>query len=219
MPGRYAHPARRGHDLAVRSTAVASRSSSTTRTRPRHGLRRRPPSQAQRLTLLWPRSANAASASIDQGSRQGGSRRGLALTVCPTTATQYTIVAVGEARTRSASTTVSVTPPPAPDRVPLREPGHNPAGPVRDLVVVIRRTPPAPRSIRESARWISPGCARSALTTHDAILRSPRSARAEPRSASTTVSVTPPPAPTVSLSASPATIQQGQCATLTWSAA
>ncbi|MGH2670886.1 MAG: hypothetical protein ACRDH5_17540, partial [bacterium] len=39
------------------------------------------------------------------------------------------------------------------------------------------------------------------------------------REAATTVSVTPPPAPTVSLSANPTAIVQGQCATLVWTSA
>ena len=67
--------------------------------------------QGQCATLMWS-SANAASASIEPevgtvdlaGLRQ----------VCPRSTTQYTIAAVGEGGTRAASTTVTVTPPPAP---------------------------------------------------------------------------------------------------------
>jgi len=57
--------------------------------------------------LLWS-SANAASASIDQGVGSvdlSGLRQ-----VCPTTTTPYTIAAVGEGGSRAASTTVAVTP-------------------------------------------------------------------------------------------------------------
>ena len=39
------------------------------------------------------------------------------------------------------------------------------------------------------------------------------------RTASTTVTVTSPPAPTVSITAAPASIEQGKCTTLTWTSA
>jgi len=67
--------------------------------------------QGQCATLVWT-SANASSASIDQGVGTvdlSGLRQ-----VCPGTTTQYTIAAVGDGGTRSASTTVTVTAPPAP---------------------------------------------------------------------------------------------------------
>ena len=67
--------------------------------------------QGQCATLAWT-SANASSASIDQGVGTvdlSGLRQ-----VCPGSTTLYTIAAVGEGGSRSASTTVSVTPPPAP---------------------------------------------------------------------------------------------------------
>ncbi|MGH7410182.1 MAG: OmpA family protein [Candidatus Methylomirabilis sp.] len=67
--------------------------------------------QGQCATLLWS-SANAASASIDQGVGSvdlAGLRQ-----VCPSSTTQYTIAAVGDGGSRAASTTVTVTTPPAP---------------------------------------------------------------------------------------------------------
>jgi len=67
--------------------------------------------QGQCATLTWS-SANAASASIDQG--VGKVSVSGSWPVCPRSTTPYTIAAVGEGGTRSASTTVSVTPPPAP---------------------------------------------------------------------------------------------------------
>jgi OOP family OmpA-OmpF porin len=76
--------------------------------------------QGQCATLTWS-SADASSASIDQGVGNvglSGSRQ-----VCPGRTTQYTIAAVGEGGSRAASTTVAVTPPsPAPkviDRLTL----------------------------------------------------------------------------------------------------
>ena len=67
--------------------------------------------QGQCATLLWS-SANAASASIDQG--VGNVELAGVRQVCPRSTTQYTVAAVGEGGTRAASTTVSVTAPPAP---------------------------------------------------------------------------------------------------------
>jgi OOP family OmpA-OmpF porin len=68
--------------------------------------------QGQCATLAWT-SANASSASIDQGVGKvdlSGLRQ-----VCPGSTTPYTIEAVGEGGSRTASTTVSVAlPPPAP---------------------------------------------------------------------------------------------------------
>ena len=67
--------------------------------------------QGQCATLTWS-SANVSSASIDQGVGSVGSSG--SKPVCPGSTTQYTIAAVGEGGSRSASTTVGVTPPPAP---------------------------------------------------------------------------------------------------------
>jgi len=70
--------------------------------------------QGQCATLAWT-SANASSASIDPGVGKvdlSGLRQ-----VCPGSTTQYTIAAVGEGGTRSASTTVSVAPPPPAPKV------------------------------------------------------------------------------------------------------
>jgi OmpA-OmpF porin, OOP family len=65
---------------------------------------------------MWS-SANASSASIDQGVGKvdlSGLRQ-----VCPTTTTQYTIAARGEGGSQTAVTTVAVTsPPPAPAAAP-----------------------------------------------------------------------------------------------------
>ena len=72
--------------------------------------------QGQCATLTWS-SANVSSASIDQGVGSvspSGSKQ-----VCPGSTTQYTIAAVGEGGSRSASTTVSVTAPKVIDRLTL----------------------------------------------------------------------------------------------------
>ena len=61
--------------------------------------------------LTWS-STNASAVSIDQGIGSvaaGGYRQ-----VCPPTTTQYTVTAMGEGGTRTASTTVNVGPPPPP---------------------------------------------------------------------------------------------------------
>ncbi|MGZ8462052.1 MAG: OmpA family protein [Candidatus Deferrimicrobiaceae bacterium] len=61
--------------------------------------------------LTWS-TTNASAVSIDQGIGSvaaGGSRQ-----VCPPTTTQYTLTAMGEGGTRTASTTVNVGPPPPP---------------------------------------------------------------------------------------------------------
>ncbi|HZL98213.1 MAG TPA: OmpA family protein [Terriglobales bacterium] len=74
-------------------------------------------------TLFWS-SENASGAAIDQGIGdvgKSGSRQ-----VCPTETTPYTISVMGEGGSRTASTTVTVNPPPAPrpvkviDRLTLR---------------------------------------------------------------------------------------------------
>ena len=60
--------------------------------------------------LTWS-STNASAVSIDQGIGSvaaGGSRQ-----VCPPTTTQYTVTAMGDGGTKTASTTVTVNPPPA----------------------------------------------------------------------------------------------------------
>ncbi|HEX9872554.1 MAG TPA: OmpA family protein, partial [Candidatus Tectomicrobia bacterium] len=61
--------------------------------------------QGQCATLTWS-SANASSASIDQGVGSVGPKG--SRQVCPRTTTQYTIAAAGEGGSRSASTTVTV---------------------------------------------------------------------------------------------------------------
>jgi outer membrane protein OmpA-like peptidoglycan-associated protein len=65
----------------------------------------------QCTTLTWS-SANASSASIDQG--VGSVDLSGARQLCPASTTQYTIVAQGEGGSQTASTTVAVTPPPPP---------------------------------------------------------------------------------------------------------
>ena len=67
--------------------------------------------QGQCATLTWS-SANAASALI--APEVGKVDLAGVREVCPRNTTQYTIAAVGEGGTRSAATTVTVTPPPAP---------------------------------------------------------------------------------------------------------
>ena len=65
--------------------------------------------QGKCTTLSWT-SANASSASIDQGLGSvspSGSRE-----VCPPATTQYSIAAVGAGGSQTASTAVTVTPPP-----------------------------------------------------------------------------------------------------------
>jgi len=72
--------------------------------------------QGQCATLMWT-SANASSASIDPG--VGGVSPSGSKQVCPGSTTQYTIAAVGEGGSRSASTTVTVAPPKVIDRLTL----------------------------------------------------------------------------------------------------
>jgi len=71
--------------------------------------------QGQCANLAWS-TTDASSASIDQGIGKldpNGSRQ-----VCPGSTTQYTITAMGEGGTRTASTIVTVNPPPAPKPAP-----------------------------------------------------------------------------------------------------
>jgi len=72
--------------------------------------------QGQCATLVWS-AANVSSASIDQG--VGGVSPSGSKQVCPGSTTQYTIAAVGEGGSRSASTTVTVAPPKVIDRLTL----------------------------------------------------------------------------------------------------
>jgi len=170
--------------------------------------------QGQCATLAWS-AANASSASIDQG--VGKVDPSGSWPVCPRNTTQYTIAAVGEGGSRSASTTVSVTPPPAPT-VSL---SANPAAIQQGQCATLMWT-----SANASGASIDQGVGRVDLSGLRQVC--PRSTtqytiaavgEGGSRSASTTVSVTAPPAPTVSLSANPAAIQQGQCATLVWTSA
>jgi OOP family OmpA-OmpF porin len=71
--------------------------------------------KGQCTALSWS-STDASSASIDQGVGNvdpSGSKQ-----VCPESTTKYTINATGKGGTRTASTTVSVNPPPAPKPAP-----------------------------------------------------------------------------------------------------
>jgi len=170
--------------------------------------------QGQCATLMWT-SANASSASIDQG--VGKVDPSGSWPVCPRSTTQYTIAATGEGGTREASTTVSVAPPPAPT-VSL---SANPTSVVQGQCATLMWT-----SANASSALIDQGVGKvdlsglrqvcPASTTQYTIAATGEGGS---QSASTTVSVTPPPTPTVSLSANPAAIQQGQCATLVWTSA
>ncbi len=170
--------------------------------------------QGQCATLTWS-SANVSSASIDQGVGRVGPSG--SWPVCPRTTTQYTIAAVGEGGSREASTTVSVTAPPAPTVSLSASPAAIAQGQCATLMW---------SSANASSTSIDQGVGRVDLaglrqvcpgtTTQYTIAAVGEGGS---RSASTTVSVTAPPAPTVSLSASPAAIAQGQCATLVWTSA
>ncbi len=170
--------------------------------------------QGQCATLVWT-SANASSASIDQG--VGRVDPSGSWPVCPRTTTQYTIAAVGEGGAREASTTVSVAPPPAPT-VSL---SANPAAIVQGQCATLMWT-----SANASSASIDPAVGRVDLsglrqvcpgsTTQYTIAAVGEGGT---RKASTTVAVSAPPTPTVSLSANPAAIVQGQCATLMWTSA
>jgi outer membrane protein OmpA-like peptidoglycan-associated protein len=65
--------------------------------------------RSQCATLTWS-TTGASSASIDQG--VGGTDPNGSRQVCPFDTTQYTVTAVGDGGTRTASTTVTVNPPP-----------------------------------------------------------------------------------------------------------
>jgi len=74
--------------------------------------------QGQCSNLAWS-TTGASSASIDQGVGNmdpNGSRQ-----VCPGSTTQYTVTAMGEGGTRTASTTVAVNPPPPPPPEPVKQ--------------------------------------------------------------------------------------------------
>jgi OOP family OmpA-OmpF porin len=142
---------------------------------------------------MWT-SANASSASIDQGVGKvdlSGLRQ-----VCPRSTTQYTAAAVGEGGSRSASTTVTVTPPPAPT-VSL---SANPAAIVQGQCATLAWTsanassasidPEVGKVDLSGLRQVCPGS-----TTQYTIAAVGEGGS---RSASTTVTVTaPPPAPKV----------------------
>jgi len=148
--------------------------------------------QGQCATLMWT-SANASSASIDQGVGKvdlSGLRQ-----VCPGSTTQYTIAATGEGGTRSASTTVSVTPPPTPTVSLSANPAAIVQGQCATLVWTSANASSA--SIDQGVgtvdlsglRQVCPG-----TTTQYTIAAVGDGGT---RSASTTVTVTAPPAPKV----------------------
>ena len=170
--------------------------------------------QGQCATLTWS-SANAASASIDQG--VGKVSVSGSWPVCPRSTTPYTIAAVGEGGTRSASTTVSVTPPPAPTVSLSASPATIQQGQCATLLWSSANA--ASASIDQGVGKVDLAGLRQVCPRSTTPYTIAAAGEGGTRSASTTVTVTPPPAPTVSLSASPAMIQQGQCATLLWSSA
>ena len=95
------------NDAASRANALCSKKAAKAPAAPTVSLSANPASiaQGQCATLTWS-SANVSSASIDQGVGSvspSGSKQ-----VCPGSTTQYTIAAVGEGGSRSASTTVTV---------------------------------------------------------------------------------------------------------------
>ena len=148
--------------------------------------------QGQCATLVWT-SANASSASIDQG--VGKVDPSGSWPVCPRSTTQYTIAATGEGGTRSASTTVSVAPPPAPT-VSL---SANPASVMQGQCATLMWT-----SANASSASIDQGVGKVDLsglrqvcpgTTTQYTIAAVGDGGT--RSASTTVTVTAPPAPKV----------------------
>ncbi len=170
--------------------------------------------QGQCATLMWT-SANAASASIDQGVGKvdpSGLQQ-----VCPGSTTPYTIAAVGEGGSRSASTTVSVTAPPAPTVSLSASPATIVQGQCATLMWTSANA--ASASIDQGVGKVDPSGLQQVCPGSTTPYTIAAVGEGGSRSASTTVSVTAPPAPTVSLSASPATIVQGQCATLMWTSA
>jgi outer membrane protein OmpA-like peptidoglycan-associated protein len=170
--------------------------------------------QGQCATLVWS-AANASSASIDQG--VGKVDPSGSWPVCPRSTTQYTIAAVGEGGSRSASTTVSVTPPPAPTVSLSASPATIVQGQCATLLWSSANA--ASASIDQGVGKVDLAGLRQVCPGSTTPYTIAAVGEGGSRSASTTVSVTPPPAPTVSLSASPATIVQGQCATLAWTSA
>ena len=170
--------------------------------------------QGQCATLVWS-AANASSASIDQG--VGKVDPSGSWPVCPRSTTQYTIAAVGEGGSRSASTTVSVTPPPAPTVSLSASPATIVQGQCATLAWTSANA--ASASIDQGVGKVDLAGLRQVCPGSTTPYTIAAVGEGGSRSASTTVSVTPPPAPTVSLSASPAAIQQGQCATLAWTSA
>jgi outer membrane protein OmpA-like peptidoglycan-associated protein len=101
------------NDAASRANALCPKKAAKAPAAPTVSLSASPAEvvQGKCATLTWS-SANVSSASIDQGVGSVGSSG--SKPVCPGSTTQYTIAAVGEGGSRSASTTVTVTPPPAP---------------------------------------------------------------------------------------------------------
>jgi outer membrane protein OmpA-like peptidoglycan-associated protein len=104
------------NDAASRANALCPKKAAKAPAAPTVSLSASPAAivQGKCATLTWS-SANASSASIDQGVGSVGSSG--SKQVCPGSTTQYTIAAVGEGGSRSASTTVTVTPPPPAPKV------------------------------------------------------------------------------------------------------
>jgi outer membrane protein OmpA-like peptidoglycan-associated protein len=168
----------------------------------------------QCATLVWT-SANATSATIDQGIGSvdlAGLRQ-----VCPTSTTQYTLAVVGEGGTRQATATVGVTAPPAPTVSLSANPASIQTGQCATLVWTSANATSA--TIDQGVGAVDLSGLRQVCPTATTQYTITTVGRGGSRAASTTVGVTAPPAPTVSLSANPASIQTGQCATLVWTSA
>jgi len=145
--------------------------------------------QGQCATLTWS-AANASSASIDQGVGSvdlSGSRP-----VCPTTTTQYTIAAVGEGGSRKASTTVAVTPPPAPTVSLSASPASIVQGQCATLMWSAANASSA--SIDQGVGKVDLSGLRQVCPTTTTQYTIAALGEGGSRKASTTVAVTPPPA-------------------------
>ncbi len=172
--------------------------------------------RGESATLRWS-STNATSAEIDRGIGAvsvSGSRR-----VSPTSTTTYRItVRSSDGRTASDTARVTVTAPPPAPTVTL---SASPASIERGESATLRWSSTNATSAEidrgigavsvSGSRRVSP----TSTTTYRITVRS-----SDGRTASDTARVTvtaPPPAPTVTLSASPASIERGGSATLRWS--
>jgi len=145
--------------------------------------------QGQCATLTWS-SANAASASIDQG--VGKVSVSGSWPVCPRSTTPYTIAAVGEGGTRSASTTVSVTPPPAPTVSLSASPATIQQGQCATLLWSSANASSA--SIDQGVGKVDLSGLRQVCPTTTTQYTIAAVGEGGSRAASTTVAVTPPPA-------------------------